>query len=295
MPKWLFIGSTGRMTEYVLRRLLERGIRPDHALLAAPRAWWTQPLDLPVRPDRAHVLTRLEDAGVPWTGISSRAELGRLHASSKGFRFGVCACFPWRLPRALLDATQSGVFNIHPSILPRFRGPDPIFWQFHAGCLELGVSVHRMTSRMDAGPLAGQGHWRHREGDSEQAVLDKMSNHAAELVEKLIHDLAHERLHEHPQNEASARLDPWPRPEDYVLSPDWGVRHAFNFVRALTDRGQAMSVNTETGLVPIGEVLGYRVDKPWTPPPAPHGAIPFRNGWLLHDPRWAGRRRVKLH
>jgi len=55
------------------------------------------------------------------------------------------------LPQSVIDAPPSGTFNIHASLLPRWRGAAPIQAAILAGDTETGVSVMRMVKRMDAG------------------------------------------------------------------------------------------------------------------------------------------------
>jgi hypothetical protein len=50
------------------------------------------------------------------------------------------------LQPAFIDVAASGVINVHPSILPSFRGPCPVFWALAGGCGEAGVSVHATST-----------------------------------------------------------------------------------------------------------------------------------------------------
>ena len=69
----------------------------------------------------------------------------------------LCASFPaprspmtrWRCPR-------HGILNVHPGLLPRYRGPNPLGWAIRNGDREVGLTVHRMTSKLDAGPIYAQ-------------------------------------------------------------------------------------------------------------------------------------------
>ena len=61
--------------------------------------------------------------------------------------------FNWRLPPDVLLVPKLGVLNVHPSALPRYRGPSPVLWAIRNGDPYLGVTVHRMTDRIDAGPV----------------------------------------------------------------------------------------------------------------------------------------------
>lgn len=64
--------------------------------------------------------------------------------------------FNWRLPREVLDLPRLGVLNVHPSALPKYRGPSPELWAIRNGDRAMGLTVHRMTERIDAGPVLAQ-------------------------------------------------------------------------------------------------------------------------------------------
>ncbi len=57
------------------------------------------------------------------------------------------------LPKPVLDATRLGIFNIHASLLPRWRGAAPINRAIMAGDAETGVAIMRLTEGLDAGPV----------------------------------------------------------------------------------------------------------------------------------------------
>ena len=61
------------------------------------------------------------------------------------------------LPKPMLDATRLGLFNIHASLLPRWRGAAPINRAIMAGDKETGVSIMRITEGLDAGPVCLEG------------------------------------------------------------------------------------------------------------------------------------------
>ncbi|HVE81003.1 MAG TPA: methionyl-tRNA formyltransferase [Candidatus Dormibacteraeota bacterium] len=60
------------------------------------------------------------------------------------------------LPQAVLDQFPLGVINIHPSLLPIYRGPTPIEQAILDGAAETGVSIMKLTAGMDSGPLYAQ-------------------------------------------------------------------------------------------------------------------------------------------
>src|ERR671911_156937 len=65
----------------------------------------------------------------------------------------VVAAYGLILPRPILDAPRLGCYNLHASLLPRWRGAAPIARAIMAGDKETGVSIMRVTEGLDAGPV----------------------------------------------------------------------------------------------------------------------------------------------
>ena len=61
-----------------------------------------------------------------------------------------------KIPSALVACARLGGFGVHPSLLPRWRGPDPCFWAIDAGDAETGVTAHRLDAQYDTGAMLGQ-------------------------------------------------------------------------------------------------------------------------------------------
>lgn len=68
----------------------------------------------------------------------------------------VMASFDQILAPDALSVPARGWLNIHPSLLPRHRGPEPIYWTIVSGDKEAGISVHLTVARIDAGPILAQ-------------------------------------------------------------------------------------------------------------------------------------------
>lgn len=64
--------------------------------------------------------------------------------------------FNWRFLREVLEVPRLGMLNVHPSALPKYRGPSPVLWAVRNGDPTIGVTVHRMTEDIDAGPILAQ-------------------------------------------------------------------------------------------------------------------------------------------
>jgi methionyl-tRNA formyltransferase len=61
-----------------------------------------------------------------------------------------------KIPSAIRGLARHGAIGVHPSLLPRHRGPDPTFWAIDAGDAETGVTAHRIDADYDTGPILGQ-------------------------------------------------------------------------------------------------------------------------------------------
>ena len=68
----------------------------------------------------------------------------------------ICCAFPFLLPDKVLELAQILAINVHPSILPMWRGPDPLRNALVKNDPFLGVSLHAMTSCFDKGQILAQ-------------------------------------------------------------------------------------------------------------------------------------------
>src|SRR6185503_8782696 len=65
----------------------------------------------------------------------------------------ILAAFAALVPQNVLELTPGGILNVHPSLLPRWRGAAPIQSALLAGDRETGVSIIRLVQALDAGPI----------------------------------------------------------------------------------------------------------------------------------------------
>ncbi|MBI2566262.1 MAG: hypothetical protein HYV63_04425 [Candidatus Schekmanbacteria bacterium] len=88
----------------------------------------------------------------------SRADNWRLFRRLRKVRphLLVAAGFPLILPSSVLDLASFGGVNVHASLLPQLRGPQPTAWTIYMGMTETGVTVHRMAATPDTGAILAQ-------------------------------------------------------------------------------------------------------------------------------------------
>jgi methionyl-tRNA formyltransferase len=123
-----------------------------------------------------------------------------------------------RLGPGLLALPRHGCLNLHPSLLPRHRGAAPIPWAILSGDAGTGVSIFRMVSRMDAGPLLAARAEPIRPDDTAGTLGERLFALGPDLFDEAIEKLAHGGTGE-PQDETQATRAPLLRKEDGRV--DW--------------------------------------------------------------------------
>lgn len=86
------------------------------------------------------------------------------------------------LPGWMLDSCPNGVWNLHFSLLPRWRGAAPVNHALLAGDEETGVSLMRLTRGLDEGPVLAQSRRPIGHGDTAESLLATLAEDAAELL-----------------------------------------------------------------------------------------------------------------
>jgi methionyl-tRNA formyltransferase len=135
------------------------------------------------------------------------------------------------LPQAVLDAPRLGAFNLHGSLLPRWRGAAPIQRALMAGDPETGVEVMRMTAGLDEGPVLSTARVAIEADDTAGTLHDKLAQAGAPLLAETLKAIGRGEATETPQpaegvtyakkiTPAEARID-WARPAREV---DWHIR-----------------------------------------------------------------------
>jgi methionyl-tRNA formyltransferase len=96
----------------------------------------------------------------------------------------VVAAYGLLIPEAVLE--ERLWLNVHPSLLPRWRGAAPVERAIMAGDAETGVTIHRTVKELDAGPVAAQRAFPIGEQDDAGAVFEKAAALAVELLDDVL-------------------------------------------------------------------------------------------------------------
>ncbi len=124
------------------------------------------------------------------TPLNFKDEAERQKLRDLNVELGVVAGYGIILPKAVLDAPAQGYLNIHYSLLPRWRGAAPFHRALLAGDKETGVTIMRITSGIDTGPMLLKGAVPITSEDTVQTLFDKLGPLGAELMVKVLADPA---------------------------------------------------------------------------------------------------------
>lgn len=84
--------------------------------------------------------------------------------------------------KKILDIPSFGTINVHPSMLPKYRGVKPIFWVLRNDESETGVTVHMMDEGIDTGDIVIQGNYEIKPDDTFNSLMMRLTEEASELL-----------------------------------------------------------------------------------------------------------------
>ena len=102
----------------------------------------------------------------------------------------IVAAYGLIIPTTVLNMFQKGCYNIHASLLPRWRGAAPIHRSLLAGDVETGVTIMEVVPKLDAGNMICKGVVPITDNDTTQTLHDALSKIGADLMVQAMNDLA---------------------------------------------------------------------------------------------------------
>ena len=208
----------------VLSLLAARGMAPDLLVTREERG------PFPHYRER-NIAEQAAALGVPVTFEAA----GEAAAREAGGELLIVASYSRILGANLLDRFDVGI-NLHPSMLPRHRGPNPFFWVIRLGEAETAVTLHRLTPGADDGPILSQAaiplDGTETQGSLRRRCAEVAAASLGDLLAQGISSLA--GLPGQAQDEAVASWEDKPRDADYRLTGRESRVEADRLLRAAT-------------------------------------------------------------
>ncbi|MBN2162538.1 MAG: methionyl-tRNA formyltransferase [Pontiellaceae bacterium] len=172
--------------------------------------------------DLLHILTpeRIGDA-------DAVAELASLRPD-----LFVVVAYGQYIPSRVIELAPNQAINVHPSLLPKYRGSAPIQWALLNGDTETGVSIIYLARKMDAGDILRQEVYPIGPEDTSATLHDRMAERGAELLVKAIDDIRSGTVSRTVQDDAEVvEVRKFTKDDGYI---DWSLPSAIihNRIRA---------------------------------------------------------------
>ena len=272
-PRALFLGMAGSFSPPALLALLDNSVDVCAVVLPARDHHPSQPaLRLLEPPQQARpMLPVLQSSlhnsitNIAWKHKIPVWEVGRMAAPETINLFAqyqpdiMCvACFSLYIPRVILDIPRLGCLNVHPSLLPANRGPDPLFWTFHDGQHETGVTIHIMDEGLDTGPIVAQERVMVPDGIIYTQLEAVCAALGGKLLARSLWQLYRGTAILTAQDEKKSSYLPMPAGKDYVvMAPEWEARRVYNFIRGIGSRGEPVTISTNGQPLQVTNAISY--------------------------------------
>jgi methionyl-tRNA formyltransferase len=222
------------------------------------------------------------------------AFVARLAALAPDFLFS----FYYRqmLSPAVLATARRGAFNLHGSLLPKYRGRVPVNWAVIRGERETGATLHEMVAKPDAGRIAGREAVPIGENDTAAEVFARVTDAAGRVLARALPGLLAGTLPLEPQDLAAGSYFGGRRPENGRIDWTRPAREIHDLVRGVAPPYPGAFTVLDGA---PARVLGtwWSEPPPGLPADAPAGALVLEDGRAFAragDGRWLEIRRLEV-
>lgn len=154
---------------------------------------------------------------------------------------GVVVDYGYILKKPLLETLRHGFINLHPSLLPRYRGAAPIPRQIMDGCTETGLTVFALDTAIDTGSILNQVKIPIAPDETGGELSARLAQIGAELVLKTLNQIETGSVQSQPQNPALATWAPKLTKSDRVIVWTKPAQEIHNRIRALSPEPGAIT------------------------------------------------------
>jgi methionyl-tRNA formyltransferase len=178
-------------------------------------------------------LARRHDISISQPKNLKGPEVAR-HLADSAPDVAVVVAYGKLIPSVLLDVPRLGFVNLHPSLLPRHRGPSPIQWALVCGDRRTGVSTMQLDKGMDTGPILLQRTVEIEAGETAEMLAPRLAEIGADLMVETLDGLEAGSITPRPQPEDGANVTPMLRRS--FAKVDWSMpaRQLVNRLRGFT-------------------------------------------------------------
>ncbi|MBI5778072.1 MAG: methionyl-tRNA formyltransferase [Planctomycetes bacterium] len=163
----------------------------------------------------------------------------------------IVAAYGQKLGREILNLPPYGCINIHPSLLPKYRGSAPVNYAILNGDGQTGISIIRMVEKMDAGPVLKQAVVAIKDDETAAELEDRLAIESAGIIQGLLADVENKNAGHTAQDEAKVTFAPKLKKSDGELDWSGPARKILNRIRAMQPWPGAYTYLNQKGKPPL--------------------------------------------
>ncbi len=146
---------------------------------------------------------------------------------------GVVAAYGKFIPPEIIELSKHGILNIHPSLLPQYRGPSPIQYALLSGDKTTGVTIIKIDEEMDHGPIVANYKIQISNDKKFIELHDELAKLGAEMLVKILPDYLEGKIKPTAQNHSVATFTKLIKTADGEIKLNDSAQPAYNKIRAL--------------------------------------------------------------
>lgn len=144
----------------------------------------------------------------------------------------VCIAYGKIFKKEFLDIFPLGGVNIHPSLLPIYRGPSPLSAAILNGDKVSGISIQRLAAKMDSGNILLQEKFELAEKETTGSLTERVATMAAPYIVKVVKDIERDSVTEWEQKDENATFCKLIKKDDGIIDWSIGSDQLLNMIRA---------------------------------------------------------------
>ena len=250
----LFIGSSGSLSLLPFKALVNSRYHLVAVGVYHPLLMNTKIIAL----ENASLALAARQNNIPIIDLSLPVDAIVEQLSTYAIDIILMACYSKRLPDEIINHVKGNCFNLHPSLLPAFRGPEPVFWQLKLGA-KTGLSWHRVVHHFDAGEIVMQQSLRFDNGANYRQINHQLAEYGAVLMLQLLAAYGSGTLSAVAQNDQQASYYRYPQAEDFSIDTRTmrSAQQAYNFICATRIFANDYLCYTGTACYRINKAIAY--------------------------------------
>jgi methionyl-tRNA formyltransferase len=226
-PKIVFMG-TPEFGALILRSLIKSGYSPTMVITSKDKPVGRKQIITP-----SPVKIEAQSRGIE---ILQPLKLNEIkeRLEKENIDLIITAAFSKLIPRSIIDLPKYGCINVHPSLLPEYRGPSPIQYAILNGNKKTGVTIMLVDEQIDHGHILLQKEMEIAPKETSQGLHDKLAEIGAELLLDLINKLLAKKIKPVSQDESKATYTKIIKREDGQINWRKSPEEIERMIRAFT-------------------------------------------------------------